>query len=64
MELQTLVGRVRSEFDEMPDLHLTPPEVSRLLGMSLDACQAAIDVLVAADYLRRMPKGTIARVAG
>ena len=63
MELQALVRRVRSEFDEMPGLHLTPAEASRLWGLERQACLAVIDVLVAAAFLRWTRRGTIVRAS-
>lgn len=61
MEFQTLVGRVRSEFNEMPDLRLTLTEASRLWGVDRDACRAVFDVLVAAAFLRWTTRGAVVR---
>ena len=63
MDLQVLAGRIRSEFDEMPGLHLTPAEASRLWGLDREACLAVIDVLVAAAFLRWTPRGTVVRAS-
>jgi hypothetical protein len=63
MDFQILVGRVQSEFTEMPDLRLTLAQASRLLGIDKDACQHVIDALVRAAFLRWAPGGTIVRVS-
>ena len=52
MELDLIVHRVRAEFSEMPGLRLTPAQASRLLGLEQEICQAALDALVAAAFLR------------
>ena len=57
-----LVGRVQSEFNEMPDLRLTLVQASRLLGIDQDACHHVVDVLVSAAFLRWTRGGTIVRV--
>ena len=63
MDFQTLVGRVQSEFNEMPDLRLTLAQASRLLGIDKDACQPVVDALVRSAFLRWAPGGTIVRVS-
>ena len=59
MEFHQLVRRVRSEFNEMPGLRLTPAQAARLLGLDQSACQRVIDALVRAEFLRRAPDGRI-----
>jgi hypothetical protein len=63
MEFQALVGRVRGEFNEMPDLRLTLTEASRLWGIDADVCRTVIDALVAAAFLRWTEGGTVVRAA-
>ena len=46
----------------MPGLQLTMPQAARLLGIEPEACRSVIDQLVAAEFLRRTPAGTIVRV--
>src|ERR1700740_374034 len=53
MELNGVVRRVRSEFLEMPGLHLTPAQAQRLWGLEGELCRAVIDALVAEAVLRR-----------
>jgi predicted ArsR family transcriptional regulator len=61
MHVRTLIDRVRGEFNEMPGLQLTVPQAARLLGIPPEACRKVIDQLVAAEFLRRTPTGTIVR---
>jgi len=61
-EVHAVVNRVRSEFMEMPGLRLTLPQAARLWGLDPPACQAVIDVLVGAEFLRWTPAGTVARI--
>ena len=59
MEFHQLERRVRSEFNEMPGLRLTPAQAARLLCLDQPACQRVIDALVRAEFLRRAPDGSI-----
>ena len=43
---------VRSEYLEMPGLILTKPQVQRLWALESDICDALLEALVAADYLK------------
>ena len=62
MEFERLVRRIRGEFEEMPGLRLTLTQASRLWGVDRHACEAAVDSLVSAAFLRWTPSGTLARV--
>jgi len=64
MDFPQLVRRVRSEFNELPGLRLTPAQAARLLCLDQAACQRVIDALVGADFLRRGPDGSIILDAG
>ena len=64
MDFHQLVRRVRSEFNEMPGLRLTPAQAARLLGLDQAACQRVIDALVGVEFLRRAPDGSIILDAG
>lgn len=44
---------VRSEYVEIPGLSLTKPQVQRLWGLDRETCDALLDTLVAAGFLRR-----------
>jgi hypothetical protein len=61
-EVHAVVNRVRSEFMEMPGLRLTLPQAARLWGLDAPVCQAVIDALVGAEFLRWTPAGTVARI--
>jgi hypothetical protein len=61
MELDLVISRVRAEFSEMPGLRLTPAQARRLLGLDPAACQAAVDALMAEEFLRWTRAGHIAR---
>jgi hypothetical protein len=62
MEFAVLVQRVRSEFNEMPGLRLTPAQAARLLGLQPPTCLSVINALVGAAFLRWTPDGSIMRV--
>jgi hypothetical protein len=59
--MNELVGRIRSEFLEMPGLRLTVLQASRLWGLDEDSCRRVIDVLIGSSFLRWTSRGTIAR---
>jgi len=61
MELPVLMQRVKSEFNEMPGLRLTPAQAARLLGLQPRTCQKVIQALVRAEFLRWTPDGSIMR---
>jgi Fic family protein len=47
-----LIQRIRSEFLEMPGLCLTAPQISRLCGISEDACSRVLAELVETGTLQ------------
>jgi hypothetical protein len=59
--MNELVGRIRSEFLEMPGLRLTVMQACRLWGLDEDNCKRVIDVLVNSSFLRWTAPGTITR---
>ena len=61
--MNELVGRIRSEFLEMPGLRLTLVQASRLWGLEQDDCRRVIDALVGASFLRWTTAGTVTRAA-
>ncbi len=61
MDFHQLLQRVRSEFNEMPGLRLTPAQAARLLGLDQPACQRVINTLVGMEFLRQAPDGSIMR---
>jgi len=62
MEYATLLQRVRSEFNEMPGLRLTPAQAARLLGLDHHSCQRIINTLVRTAFLRWTADGSVVRV--
>jgi hypothetical protein len=64
MELERMVYRVREEFREMPGLRLTPAQATKLWGMEQETCDAIIERLVAAAYLRWTSSGAVTRAEG
>ena len=44
---------VRAEYEEMPGLCLTRPQVQRLLGLDARTCETLLEALVQAQVLRR-----------
>ena len=61
--MNELVGRIRSEFLEMPGLRLTVLQASRLWGLDEESCRRVIDVLIGTSFLRWSAAGTIARAS-
>jgi len=43
---------IRGEYLEMPGLHLTPSQATRLWGLDEPACAFMLDVLVQENFLR------------
>ena len=62
MEIQTLVERVRGEFNEMPGLRLTPEQAARLWNLDPRACGEVLKRLVASSFLR-WSAGSVVRAA-
>jgi hypothetical protein len=54
---------VRGEFQEIPGLHLTKPQVQRLWGLDAATCDEILKSLVETRFLRRTHNGAYARVA-
>lgn len=61
MDFPLLLQRVRSEFNEMPGLRLTPAQAAKLLGLDPSSCQRVINALVQSAFLRWTPDGTVVR---
>jgi hypothetical protein len=56
------IERVRGEYLEMPGLRLTATQVARLCGLERTICQAVLDALVEAKFLRVSTDGTYTRL--
>jgi hypothetical protein len=52
---------MRSEYLEIPGLHLTKPQVQRLWGLDPNWCDALLDALIDAKFLRRTGAGQYVR---
>jgi len=52
---------IRGEFQEVPGLHLTKPQVRRLWGLDPPTCEALLDALVDGKFLKRTHNGAYAR---
>lgn len=48
---------IRAEYHEMPDLHLTKSQMRRLWNLDATRCDAVLEALEAARFLRRTPGG-------
>ena len=59
-----LIGRVRTEFVEMPGLRLTEPQARRLWGLDQTSCSMLLERLVGARFLFRTRDGAFMRTDG
>ena len=60
--METVVSRVRAEFNEMPGLRLTVTQAMRLWGLDRSQCEQVIDLLVREAFLKLTPNGDVLRV--
>ncbi|MEO7273777.1 MAG: hypothetical protein ABIX28_15800 [Vicinamibacterales bacterium] len=56
-----VLRRVRAEYDEMPGLHLTDKQASRLWGCDAASCQAVLAELESRGFLVRARSGGFVR---
>ena len=54
---------MRSEYAEMPGLHLTARQAQRLWGLDAPRCQALLDALESQCYLKRIGNQVYVRAA-
>ncbi len=52
---------IRAEYLEMPGLHLTCRQAQRLWNLDADTCDALLNALVRAGFLRRTVQGAYIR---
>lgn len=57
MSVTELLRVVQAEYLEMPGLDLTKPQAQRLWGLNPLTCDALLDALVAAHFLRCTQRG-------
>lgn len=55
--LDSLVTRIRGEYQEMPGLRLTFAQACRLWHLDAPTCHAVLEQLVDDRFLRRTPEG-------
>jgi hypothetical protein len=63
MNVDSVVERIRAEFEEMPGLILTMPQAARFFGIDQDVTRSVMDRLVSSAYLRWTRGGALARTA-
>jgi DNA-binding IclR family transcriptional regulator len=54
---------VQAEYDEMPGLNLTKPQVQRLWGIDESTCDAVLETLQAERFLRRTERNAYVRAS-
>jgi hypothetical protein len=59
----TLVNRIKAEYLELPGLQLTPWQAQRLWGIDQVQCDAILEALVDAAFLRRTRSGCYTRMS-
>lgn len=57
MSVTELLRVVQAEYLEMPGLHLTKPQAQRLWALNPITCDALLNALVAAQFLRCNHRG-------
>jgi hypothetical protein len=54
---ESLLARIRGEYDEMPGLSLTPAQAERLWQLDRETCRAALNRLVQRNVLSLTARG-------
>jgi predicted transcriptional regulator of viral defense system len=60
--MSALLGRVQSEYLEMPGLKLTEAQARRLWGLDDNTCGVVLATLIKQGFLKRSANGTYVRV--
>jgi hypothetical protein len=55
------IGLIQGEYEELPGLVLTCPQVRRMYGLDCATCQAAMEELVRCGFLVQRPNGAYGR---
>jgi hypothetical protein len=63
-DVRIALGRIQSEYTEMPEMKLTLVQVRRLLGLPPEACDVALATLVQAGFLVQARDGAFLRGTG
>ena len=58
---ESLLGRIRAEYWEMPGLKLTPGQAQRLWSLDRESCDALFNDLIGAGFLSRTRDGAFVR---
>ena len=59
--IDTTIDRIQSEYREMPGLRLTFDQMRRLWMLNQQTCQALVDTLLEARFLKRTRDGQYVR---
>jgi hypothetical protein len=54
--VERIIEMVHTEYREMPGLHLTKPQMRRLLDVDVETCDLVLEQLEQRKVLRRTPK--------
>jgi hypothetical protein len=60
-EFEGWLQLIRSEYAEMPGLQLSKSQAQRLWSLDAESCQALLDALEAAHYLKRTERDAYTR---
>ena len=52
---------VKAEFNELPGMHLTKPQIGRLFGLNPATCDAVVNALEQVEFLRCTPNNGFVR---
>ncbi|MGE3841882.1 MAG: hypothetical protein AB7I50_09870 [Vicinamibacterales bacterium] len=63
-QVEDVLRRIRSEYVEMPGLRLTVAQAQRIFGLDRATCEAVLEALVEAKFLRRVADSTFVRLDG
>lgn len=56
-----IVDIIRGEYQEMPELRLTPAQAARLWNLDISVVRVVLDDLVRSGFLSRWPNGQYGR---
>jgi hypothetical protein len=62
--LDHTIDRIKSEYREMPGLHLTFEQMLRLWRLDRSTCRALVDTLIDAQFLKTTQDGRYVRCDG
>ena len=62
--LHQLLGRIESEYEDMPGMCVTQPQAQRLWGLDTATCSFVLSTLVERRILKRTSRGTYIKFDG